>query len=39
MREFVYNAWTAIMDDRRNPLSNIPDLGVRHVIMQVLALM
>ena len=39
MREFVYNAWTAIMDDRRNPLSNIPDLGVRHVIMQVLAWM
>lgn len=27
------------MDDKRNPLSNIPDLQVRHVIMQVLAWM
>jgi hypothetical protein len=39
MKEFVYNAWTAVMDDKRNPLSNIPDLQVRHVIMQVLAWM
>ena len=39
MREFVYNCWTAVMDDKRNPLSNIPDLQVRHVIMQVLAWM
>ena len=27
------------MDDTRNPLSNIPDLQVRHLVMQVLAWM
>ena len=39
MKEFVYNCWTVVMDDKRNPLSNIPDLQVRHVVMQVLAWM
>lgn len=39
MREFVYNSWTAVMDDSRNPLSNIPDLQTRHLVMQVLAWM
>ena len=27
------------MDDKRNPLSNIPDFSTRHMIMQVLAWM
>ena len=32
----VYNL---IMDSRHNPLSNIPDVNTRHMIMQVLAWM
>jgi len=39
MREFIYNSWTAVMDDSRNPLSRIPDTMTRHLIMQVLAWM
>ena len=39
MREFVYNAWNAIMDHNQNPLRHIPDLQVRHMVMQVLAFM
>lgn len=39
MRQFVYNSWTAVMDDSRNPLSNIPDTNTRHMVMQVLAWM
>tara|TARA_E500000178_G_C16757755_1_gene633312 strand:- start:226 stop:588 length:363 start_codon:yes stop_codon:yes gene_type:complete len=39
MRQFIYNSWTAVMDDSRNPLSNIPDTNTRHLVMQVLAWM
>ena len=39
MREFIYNNWTLVMDDRRNPLSSIPDTNTRHMVMQVLAWM
>ncbi len=39
VRTFVVNSWNAVMDDKRNPLSNIPDLQVRHLVMQVLAWM
>ncbi len=39
MREFIVNSWNMIMDDRRNPLSNIPDMQTRHVVMQLLAWM
>ena len=39
MREFIFNNWNMIMDDRRNPLSNIPDMQTRHVVMQLLAWM
>ena len=39
MREFVYNSWNHIMNAEGNPLRNIPDLHVRHMIMQVLAFM
>ena len=39
MRTFIYNSWNGIMDDRRNPLSHIPDLQTRHVVMQLLAWM
>lgn len=39
MREWIYNCWNVVMDDKRNPLSNIPDFSTRHMIMQVLAWM
>ena len=39
VRTFIVNGWNAVMDDRRNPLSNIPHLGTRHMVMQVLAWM
>ena len=37
MRELIYNTWNSIMDSNINPLSNIPDLETRHMVMQVLA--
>ena len=39
VRTFIVNGWNLVMDDKRNPLSNIPDLQVRHLVMQVLAWM
>tara|TARA_A100001015_G_scaffold313097_1_gene419577 strand:- start:3850 stop:4215 length:366 start_codon:yes stop_codon:yes gene_type:complete len=39
MRKFIADQWNSVMDDRRNPLSNIPDLQTRHVAMQLLAWM
>ena len=39
MRESIVNSWNLVMDDRRNPLSNIPDMQTRHVVMQLLAWM
>ena len=39
MREWVYDCWNSVMDDKRNPLSSIPDFSTRHMIMQVLAWM
>ena len=37
--KIVYNCWNIVMNYERNPLSNIPDLHVRHMVMQVLAWM
>jgi hypothetical protein len=39
MREWVFDCWNVVMDDKRNPLSAIPDTNVRHMVMQVLAWM
>ena len=39
MREYIYNTWNGVMDARYNPLKNIPDLHVQHMVMQVLAWM
>ena len=39
MRQFVVEGWNAVMDHNSNPLRNIPDLSVRHMVMQVLAFM
>jgi len=39
VKEWIVSSWNLIMDDRRNPLSAIPDTNVRHMVMQVLAWM
>ena len=39
MRTFVVNSYNTVMDSDINPLSRIPDHGVRHVVMQILAWM
>ena len=39
VKEWIVSCWNSIMDDRRNPLSAIPDTNVRHMVMQVLAWM
>ena len=39
VQTFIVDCWNTIMDHKMNPLSNIPDLGVRHVVMQGLAWM
>ena len=39
MREFVVNCWDGVMNFNHNPLKNIPDLQVRHLILQILAWM
>jgi len=39
MRSFIVNGWNGVMDYKHNPLKNIPDLQVRHMVMQVLAFM
>ena len=39
IRERVVDAWNGIMNYERNPLRHIPDLQVRHMVMQVLAFM
>ena len=37
MRTWIIDCWDTVMDHERNPLRHIPDLHVRHMIMQVLA--
>ena len=37
MRNFVVECWDGVMDYRFNPLKHIPDLQVRHMMLQVLA--
>lgn len=39
MRQFIYNSWNGVMDTRYNPLKNIPDLQIQHMVMQILAFM
>ena len=35
----IYDWWNIVMNSERNPLKNIQDLHVRHLIMQILAWM
>ena len=39
MRQHIYDSWNSVMDANINPLRNIPNLQVRHLIMQILAWM
>ena len=39
IREWIVSGWNGIMDHRVNPLRHIPDLQVRHMMMQILAFM
>ena len=39
MRQFIYDSWNAVMNYNYNPLKHIPDLQVRHMVMQILAWM
>ena len=39
MRKFIYDGWNGVMNYKHNPLKNIPDLQVRHMVMQILAWM
>ena len=39
MRQFIYDSWNGVMDADINPLKHIPDLNVRHMVLQVLAWM
>ena len=37
IREWIVDSWNGIMNYERNPLRHIPDLQVRHMVMQILA--
>ena len=39
MRQFIYDSWNSVMNAEINPLRHIPDLQVRHMVLQVLAWM
>ena len=39
MQRFIYDCWNHVMNSDVNPLRKIPDLQVRHMIMQILAFM
>ena len=39
MRQFIHDSWNAVMNYNYNPLKHIPDLQVRHMVMQILAWM
>ena len=37
MRQFIVECWDGVMSHDYNPLKHIPDLQVRHMILQFLA--
>ena len=39
MREWIDEGWISVMDADYNPLRHVPDMQVRHMILQVLAWM
>ena len=36
MTEFIYDCWNGVMNHNKNPLKHIPDLQVRHLVLQIL---
>jgi hypothetical protein len=36
VRTFIYNSWNGIMNANMNPLKNIPDTNVRHMVLIVI---
>ena len=39
MRKLVLNAWNFIFNSEVSPLRNIPDVAIRHYVLQALGLM
>ena len=39
MRKFIHDCYQGVMNHERNPLRHIPDEGLRHMVMQLLAWM
>ncbi len=39
MRQFIVDSWNSVMNADYNPLKKIPDLQVRHLVLQLLAWM
>ena len=39
MIKFIHDSWEGVMNMDKNPLRHIPDLQVRHVVLQILAWM
>ena len=39
MKRFINDCWNGVMDHEKNPLSNIPNIQVRHMVLQLLAWM
>ena len=37
--KYVHDSWNYIFDHEKSPLKNIPDIGVRHMVLQMLAYM
>lgn len=38
-RDYIVYAWNFIFDHERSPLRNIPDVAIRHYVLQALGLM
>ena len=39
MRKYIYDSWNYIFDHEKSPLKNIPDITVRHMVLQMLGYM
>ena len=39
MQQIILNTWNSVMEHSHNPLRNIGDIQVRHMVLQVLAWM
>ena len=39
MQKTIYNTWNVVMNHNINPLRNITNTHIRHIVMQILALM